>query len=185
MKEKAKNTNRREKNTIERSKIFFTWKETPISDAFLNKMIAELPDYFDQPENYNKKSISAYYFSLHIPRTTYYEMLEKYPKLKAAHNIAMQKIGERLWEKSTEKQLDWRAVSHRLYKYGAELKEDYTFHQEAAKEIEESGPQWQVIQMVTEKTDELDKFMAEQPEKERRLKEKKALAIKDQDDSLE
>lgn len=144
----------------------YSWRQIPISQALIDKMIEELPEWPDQEQNYKKKHISDFYHSYQISRATYYDLLAMHPRLKAGHEIAMQKLGERLWDRCTEKELDWKPVYHRLWKYGTELKEDYQYHQDSAKEQIETGPQWKFIQMTTERTDKLDKFMEEKKAKE-------------------
>jgi hypothetical protein len=100
----------------------FSYRGYPISAAQVEHMTQELYTYSeDNPTSYH---ISDFYHKRMVSKSSYYLLLEKYPKLKQAHGICMEKLGEKLWARSIEKKLDYSAVKGRLHRYNSDFQED-------------------------------------------------------------
>jgi hypothetical protein len=100
----------------------FSYRGYPISEAKVESMIDEL---YTWPEtNPTSYSISDFYHKQFISRASYYVLLQKHPKLKIAHDIASEKMSEKLWARSIEKKLDWNAVKFRMPRMNSDFAED-------------------------------------------------------------
>ena len=113
---------RKAKSTHFDSTHIFSYRGFPISKAQVDSMTQELHTYCeDNPTSY---SISDFYHKRGVSRASYYVLLGKYSGLKEAHEICMEKLGDKLWARSIEKKLDWNAVKSRMHRYNPDFLED-------------------------------------------------------------
>lgn len=119
--------------------MLYSFKTIPVSKAMVNRLIKELDELPSKVPPV--KTITQFYINNGFRRRTYYDLLAKYPELREAHDQAIHYLGERLWERAVDKQVDWAPVKHRLWRYSPEFKEDYEFHASIASQIKnaESG----------------------------------------------
>ncbi len=110
----------------------FSYRGWPISEAKVESMIDEL---YGWPENNpTSYSISDFYHKQFISRTSYYSLLLKHPKLKMAHDVASEKMSEKLWARSIERKLDWNAVKFRMPRMNSEFLEDLKLYAQIQEE---------------------------------------------------
>jgi hypothetical protein len=69
-----------------------TGKYELLSDNIIEKLIKELIEYAQEPSGIAK--VSHFIMKKGIPLRTYFSWLEKFPKLKEAHDMAMQTIAD-------------------------------------------------------------------------------------------
>jgi|ERR1043165_930940 hypothetical protein len=118
------------KNKID-PRMIFSFRDYPISEAAIERIIKELIDWFYA--NPQAKTMSAFYHSYGIHPFTYSRLLKRSDKLKQAHEAIMYFIGNRLWELAVDKRGDWAAIKHRLYRYAPEFQEDSDYHSELSR----------------------------------------------------
>lgn len=115
----------------------YSYRMIPISPAMVNKMIDELVDW--PLLNPKAKTITEYYLSKGLRHDSYYRLLAKYPLLKESHEVAMRRLGERLWGRAVDKEADWSAIRHRLHSYAPEFDEDNKYHARLKAEAEKAA----------------------------------------------
>ncbi len=96
------------------------------TDGIIEKMTSDLIAYARATPA--PKNIHDFYLDRDMSSQTYYDLLEKYPKMKRAHEQAMSIIGNRLWEGAVDKRSDWAPVKWRLHRYDKEFKEIDEYH---------------------------------------------------------
>lgn len=104
----------------------YAWRAIPVSKAMVNAMCDELPGW--PLKNPTAKTIREFYLSKGISRTTFRELRERHPRLKEAYDIAMGRIGERLWGRAVDKDAEWNAVKWMLHNYDQEFDEANKYH---------------------------------------------------------
>lgn len=128
---------KRDKNPVPDPDMIFSYRQYPISEAMVNRMIEELPDW--PIKNPNEISISEFYLSRNISEASYYRLLAKYPELKEAHKVAMQRLGNGLYKSAVFRKADWSAVRHKLYSFGDSFEKDYKFHAQIKAEADKNA----------------------------------------------
>lgn len=116
--------------------MLYSFKSVPINKAIVDRLSKELFTWLD--ENPLAKSLSAFLRKNGINPKTYYKLLSRHPDLKESHEMVLHELGERLWGRAVEKQVDWAPVKHRLWRYSPEFKEDFEFHATIASQIKNS-----------------------------------------------
>jgi len=154
MTSKDQNTTKRKikpkrKSPEEKQDLALAFKAIPVSKSMVEQMIEELPDWPKRnPEN---KTITEYYLSKGLVNSTYYNLLNKYPALKEAHQIALRRIGERLWGNAVDRKADWASTKWNLHNYAEEFKENNAYHARLAnEESDKNGPAFVVIEKMPE-----------------------------------
>lgn len=115
----------------------------------IEKMIEKLSTFVeDHPE---AKEIQEFYNAHHIPRSTYYGLLERWPELKEAHKMVMHKLGGRLWGRCVDFKANWNAVKFMIQSYAPEYAQAKEYDAMLAAKARESanasdGPQIVVIE---------------------------------------
>lgn len=137
------------KTPEEKQDIALAFKSIPISKAMVEQMVEELPDW--PKKNPDNKTITEYYLSKGLVHSTYYNLLNKYPELKEAHQIALRRIGERLWGNAVDRKSDWAATRWNLHNYAQEFKDNNAYLAALAKQENENvGPAVVVIEKMPE-----------------------------------
>jgi hypothetical protein len=140
---KGKITNRIKKNTNITKRVspdtdpdcIYSYRMIPISAAMVENMIDELADWpLKHPE---ATTITEYYLSKGLRERTYFRLLERYPLLKESHEIAMRRLGERMWTQAVYNKANWNPIKHRLWSYAKEFREDADFNSEIASKSRE------------------------------------------------
>lgn len=141
MKEKTPNhsTKRISPAKIVRNKVdprmIFSFREYPISEAAIERIITELIEWFYV--NPNAKTICGFYHSYGMHPFTYSRLLKRSPKLKEAHDAIMYFIGNRLWELAVDKKADWSVIKQSLYRYSPEFQEDAEYQSELSRKAQD------------------------------------------------
>jgi hypothetical protein len=129
--------------------MLFCFKMIPISQAKVQKLIDELETWPEK--NPKEKTITAFYRSHGLTRSTFYSLIAKHPALKESHEIAMRTLGERLWGKAVDKEADWKPIHFNLHNYAPEFKENYAFHAAmSAKDQQANETKFVVIERFPE-----------------------------------
>jgi Holliday junction resolvase RusA-like endonuclease len=104
----------------------FSFRTRPVSQALIDHMIEELPMWpFKNPK---RNSILEFHLSYGISRAGFRGLLDKYPALKEAHEVALLRLADKLWDGAITKVYDWAPVKFRMRKYDKEFEEDLKFH---------------------------------------------------------
>lgn len=118
-------------------------------ESHVEKLVHALERFLiDHPDT---KQIHEFYYAHNISRTNYYSLLDKWPKLKEAHEKTMAILGGRLWSRAVDFKGNWNAIKFMLHTYSPDYssaKEYEAMLSAKAKESIESssGPQIVVIE---------------------------------------
>lgn len=127
-----KKPNKREKDNNDPDHSF-SFKVMPMSEAFINKLSDELPIWV--LNNPDARFLTEFITFKGMTWDSYQKLVQKYPRLKAAHDSAKRMMGERMFCRAMDNKANWQAVKHRLYSYAPEFREDEEYHaQMKAKE---------------------------------------------------
>ena len=140
MKKPPNNITKKSKVTKERTEFkpiegCYTWHQNSISEHVVEQWADELRRFpYEYPE---AKSLTQFLNIKQIYKDTFYNILKKNEKLRAAHAYAKSVLGEKLWEKAVDNKANWKAVHYRLHDYDQEFKDMDRYHVELAKEKNE------------------------------------------------
>ena len=124
----------------------YSYRSIPISEAMVERMIEDLNDW--PIKNPDEISVTEFYLSRGIARSTYYDLLKRHPRLKETHDNTMRRMGERLLKRSINKEAVWQPVQFMLYSYAPEFKEATEYHQQLGqKQLESTNFKIQMIEV--------------------------------------
>lgn len=118
------------------ARMEFSFRERPISEGSVEKIIKDLIDWFYS--NPHAKTISTFHAHSGLNPFTYYDLIKRFPRLKQAHQTVMHFLGNRLWELAVDRQGDWAAIKWRLPMYSKELEEVADYNASLAAKARES-----------------------------------------------
>jgi len=93
----------------------FSWKEVPVSQAFIDKTTEELATWAINDKNALK--LTQFCHIKGIPSQTLYRWCDKYPKLKAAKDLAIEIIGNRREIGAIKNKYNHQMISSQQAKY--------------------------------------------------------------------
>lgn len=141
----------------------FAWRQVPIDMAIINKMAEELPSWpLLNPDAY---FLSEFYVAHGIAKRTFYDLVQRHEHLRDAHQIAMQRLGERMVSKALDNKANVTMAKHIMHMYSDDFNRADIHHSSLRKEeLKESG--LQVVHLYpVDKTEELDKFVDKKKDK--------------------
>lgn len=102
----------------------------------------------DHPESIE---IQDFYNSYGIPKSTYYDLVSRWPELKDLHENVMERLGGRMLSRSVNFKANWHPVKFILHRYSPEYAQAKEFDAMLAAKAREStessnGPQIVVIE---------------------------------------
>lgn len=108
------------------TEMLYSFRTYPISQAVIDRMVEELPDW--PKKNESENTIEEFYLSRGISESSYYRLLKKNADLKEAHDVAISRLARRVWNRSLEKKYDWNAARFLLSVYSESYKEAAAYH---------------------------------------------------------
>lgn len=93
----------------------------PVSETMIDWLCEKLLEYAGSPD---ATFIGCFIRDMRIPRKTFYNWLEMYPKLKATYSDAKSYIGYNRMDGALKKKYDFKTVLHTQYRFGQEWDED-------------------------------------------------------------
>ena len=114
----------------------WAYRQVPLPRAIVERLIEELQQFSHRTD---VKHMSEFYFGKGMASRTYYDLLEKHPDLKEAHNDAKKRLGVSLWGRSCDFKHNWTAVKFLIHEYGDE------FAKAKAMEKEQSANQQGIV----------------------------------------
>lgn len=138
----AKNERPKVRTKID-SEMFYCFKQIPITQATIDHWVKELNE---RPQTHPEEdTITEFLVEKEIARVTYYAMLKKFPDLKYAHELYLQRIGERHLREARKGKANWQATHWNLHNYSPEFDANNQYH---AKLKKDSGSQVTGIRLV-------------------------------------
>ena len=132
----------------------FAYRQIPISLAMVNNMADDLLVY--HKTNPETITISDFWNDRGIARSTYYDLLDRHPHLKAAHQVALSRLADRMINVSFKSQGNWNVAKHVIHAYGEDYRK-YDEHHSNLKQDQTVAMGIQLVQLPSvEKTKELD-----------------------------
>lgn len=129
--------------------MVYAFKEIPISEAFINRMIEDLKKWPD--DNPEEKFLTKFYLGKGLSRDSYDNLLSRHPELKETHKMTMQLLGERLLSKAIDKKTDWPATRWCIHNYSQDFRDNNSYHAALSnQEHENKGPAIVVIEKAVE-----------------------------------
>ena len=116
------------------SDFIFAKGQIPVNETFINRMIEELPEW--PLKNPQAKTMIEYYLSKGLSEVRYYQLLDRNPKLKEAHQIAMSIIGNRLFSRAIDRDADWGPIKWALHNYTQLFDDNNKYHARVRAEAE-------------------------------------------------
>ena len=124
--------------------MVYSFKEIPISEAFINRMIEDLKKWPD--EHPEEKFLTKFYLGKGLSRDAYDNLLSRHSELKQTHKETMQLLGERLLSRAIDKKSDWNATRWCIHNYSQDFRDNNSYHAALAnQEHENNGPAVVVI----------------------------------------
>lgn len=106
--------------------MIFSFRTIPVSQAMIDRMVDELPEW--PLKNPSQNSLSEFYLGKGISKANYERLRKKYPRLQEAHEIAAERLGNKIWNLSLEKKYDWNPARFLLYHTSHEYRESCEYH---------------------------------------------------------
>lgn len=121
---------KREYGTVKKAIVhydeYFSWKERPVSDTFLNALASRLMDWADRNDHENDKEslhLADFYSEVKVFPGTFHLWLKRHEPLQEAFEYAKTKIGVRRERGAMKRRYDGAFVKGSLPYYLPEYKE--------------------------------------------------------------
>lgn len=162
---KTNNISTKDKKTTKRASpitdpdCIYSWRTIPVSEAMVEKIAEELLEW--PAKNPEAKTITEFYLSKGLTRSTYNRLVNRHEVLGEAHEITMRRLGERLWGRAVDNQAQWKPVHFMLHNYAQEFKESDAYHTDIKIQEERQRGIVVVHLPAIEKTKEMDRYLEE------------------------
>jgi len=92
----------------------FTFQMLPVTQKFIERLAQDLITWSEDPENL---TLEKFYLKKRIAGRTFYDWVDKYPLMKAAHQTAKENIGIRREEGAIMRKYDSATIAYTMPSY--------------------------------------------------------------------
>ncbi len=112
-------------------------RNIPVTEEMIKMYIEELGDLpTKEPDT---TSLVEWRFRKGLTPKDYERLRQRYPDLKEAHQICMERLGEKMWGEAYRNKANWAATKHRLYRYSEDNAADDKHAAELSEGMQGSG----------------------------------------------
>lgn len=129
-------------------------KSNPVTDSMIDYLCEELIEFASSG---GKLFLEQFHIQMRIPRKTWYNWLERFPKLAETYEEAKDIMGYLRVVDAANKKFDRTVVMYNQFQFGEKWKEADRYNDERRKKIEEGTKQGTIIveMKASENTDEV------------------------------